>query len=116
MTTVAVSFSNTESAEVRAIKLDVMYTPSGDLRRDLATIQRAEEFGFDAVWAREEAHNPFFPLTMAAKATSELLLGAGDALAFPPQPDGNGADRLGPGAAIRWQIRPWLKRGGFGAK
>lgn len=71
---------------MRAIKLDVTIAPSGDLRHDTAQIVRAEQLGFDGVWTLESAHNPFFPLTLAAKETDAILLGAGDALAFPRSP------------------------------
>ncbi len=68
------------------MQLDVAFTPSGNLSQDLEAVKRAEQLGFDAVWVTEAAHNPFFPLTLAAKETSRIRLGAQGALAFPRSP------------------------------
>lgn len=69
-----------------AIKLDVAIRPTGDLRRDTEQIQRAELLGFDTVWVAESAHNPFLPLSIAAKETDRIRLGTRDAAAFPRSP------------------------------
>ncbi len=71
---------------MQPIKLDVAIMPSGDLRHDVRQIKRAEQLGFDAVWISETAHNPFFPLTLAAAETSRVLLGTQGAVAFPRSP------------------------------
>ena len=60
--------------------------PSGDLRHDVEQIKRAEQLGFDAVWIMEQARNPFFPLTIAAKESQKIRLGTQGALAFPRSP------------------------------
>lgn len=70
----------------RTLKLDVAIMPSGKLRYDLEAVKRAEQLGFGAVWVSEAAHNPFFPLTLAAKETSRIRLGTQGALAFPRSP------------------------------
>lgn len=69
-----------------AIKLDVAIRLTGDLQHDAEQIRRAEQFGFDAVWVSESAHNPFFPLSLAAKETDRVGLGTRDAVAFPRSP------------------------------
>ena len=69
-----------------AIKLDVLIAPSGDFHHDLHQIKRAEVLGFDAVRVAEAAHNPFYPLTLAAKETHKIRLGTHAALAFPRSP------------------------------
>ena len=71
---------------MQLIKLDATIAPSGDLRHDAEQIKRAEQLGFDAVWVSETAHNPFFPLTLAAKATNRIRLGTQAAAAFPRSP------------------------------
>jgi len=68
------------------MKLDVIIRPSGDLRHDVEGIKAAERLAFDGVWVAETAHNPFFALTIAAKATSTIMLGSRCALAFPRSP------------------------------
>ena len=49
-------------------------------------IGRAEALGFAAVWVSERAHNPFFSLTIAAKETEKIQLGAYRTAAFPRSP------------------------------
>ena len=71
---------------MRALKLDVAIRLSGDLRHDAERIERAEQLGFDAVWVSETAHNPFFPLSVSAKATQRIRLGTRNAAAFPRSP------------------------------
>ena len=68
------------------MKLDLAIMPSGNMRHDWEAVKRAEQLGFDAVWVSEATHNPFFPLTLAAKETSRILLGTQGALAFPRSP------------------------------
>ena len=68
------------------MKFDVTIMPSGDLRRDSALIQGAENLGFGAAWISEAAHDPFLPLTIAAKETGAIHLGTHAALAFPRSP------------------------------
>lgn len=48
--------------------------------------QWAEAAGFDGYWTAEAAHNPFFPLTLAASATERITLGTQIAVAFPRSP------------------------------
>ena len=75
-----------DTCQMNAIKLDVLITPSGDLQHDVQQIKRAEALGFDAVRVAEAAHNPFYPLTIAAKETHKIRLGTHAALAFPRSP------------------------------
>ena len=46
----------------------------------------AEELGFDAAWTSETNHDPFLPLVLAAKETSQITLGTSIAVAFPRSP------------------------------
>lgn len=68
------------------MKLDMTFRPCGDLSFDAKQIQRAETLGFDAAWAVEAAHNPFFPLTLAAKTTGNIRIGTQAAAALPRSP------------------------------
>jgi len=47
---------------------------------------RCEELGFDGLWTTETNTDPYFPLVLAADATSRVELGTGIALAFPRSP------------------------------
>ena len=68
------------------MKLDMTFRPGGDLSFDAKQIQQAEALGFDAAWAVEAARNPFFPLTLAAKITSNIRIGTQAAAASPRSP------------------------------
>jgi probable F420-dependent oxidoreductase len=48
--------------------------------------KKAEEFGFDCVWANETKHDPFVQLALAAPSTSSVSLGTSIALAFTRSP------------------------------
>ncbi len=60
--------------------------PMDDLRGTGPGAQAAEEAGFAALWANETKHDPFIKLTLAARATSRILLGTSVAIAFPRSP------------------------------
>ncbi len=51
-----------------------------------AAAKTAEEMGFDGLWTAETAHDPFFPLVVAAQQTSHVKLGTSIAVAFPRSP------------------------------
>lgn len=57
-----------------------------DLRQAPATAQAAEALGFDAIWTSDTAHNPFFPLVLAAEHTERLRLGTAIVVAFARSP------------------------------
>ena len=75
-----------------------------------------ESIGFDGVWTHETAHNPFFPLVLAAEHTQRLELGTAIAVAFPRSPtvlahlawdlqaQSNGRFILGLGTQVRAHI------------
>lgn len=67
------------------MKFDVTIMPD-DLNTIPDLAQELQDRGFDAMWTPETAHNPFFPLTLAAYATSTLELGTAIAVAFPRSP------------------------------
>ncbi len=48
--------------------------------------KRHEDMGFDCAWTFEAAHNPFYPLVMAAAATRRIQLGTNIAVAFARSP------------------------------
>jgi probable F420-dependent oxidoreductase len=48
--------------------------------------KRAEDDGFDGLWSAETAHDPFFPLLLAAEHTERIQLGTGIAVAFARNP------------------------------
>ncbi len=68
------------------MKFDMTFLPSSDLSADARQIQQAEALGFDGAWSAEVAHNPFFSLTLAAKATRNIQIGTQIAVAFPRSP------------------------------
>ena len=64
------------------MKIDLCFFPGSDLADNVDQLRQSESLGFDAAWLAEEAHNPFFSLTLAAKQTSKLNFGAYNAHAF----------------------------------
>jgi probable F420-dependent oxidoreductase len=45
-----------------------------------------EDMGYDGIWSAETAHDPFFPLLLAAMETERIELGTGIAVAFARSP------------------------------
>src|SRR5688572_12492725 len=45
-----------------------------------------EDMGYDGIWSAETAHDPFFPLLLAAMETDRIELGTGIAVAFARSP------------------------------
>jgi len=62
----------------------------GGLGSDLAEVgtmaRTREEQGYDGLWSAETAHDPFFPLLMAAQTTERVELGTGIVVAFARNP------------------------------
>src|SRR5919107_6411057 len=58
----------------------------GDLHKVGEQAKRAEAVGYDAVWTAETAHDPFFPLLIAAEHTERIELGTAIAVAFARNP------------------------------
>src|ERR687889_1752670 len=48
--------------------------------------KEAEAAGYSGAWTAETAHDPFFPLLLAAEHTSEIELGTSIAVAFARNP------------------------------
>ena len=70
-----------------AVKVDGGFgMGSGDLAAVAAAAREQEAAGYDAVWSAETAHDPFFPLLLAAEHTSTIELGTGIAVAFARSP------------------------------
>jgi probable F420-dependent oxidoreductase len=59
---------------------------STDLGRAAASAKETEAAGYDGAWASETAHDPFFPLLLAAEHTDRLELGTSIAVAFARNP------------------------------
>jgi probable F420-dependent oxidoreductase len=57
-----------------------------DLASAVRNAQEAEAAGYDGVWSAETAHDPFFPLLLAAEHTERIELGTGITVAFPRSP------------------------------
>jgi probable F420-dependent oxidoreductase len=57
-----------------------------DLAGAVRNAQEAEAAGYDGVWSAETAHDPFFPLLLAAEHTERIELGTGITVAFPRSP------------------------------
>jgi probable F420-dependent oxidoreductase len=51
-----------------------------------AAARAAEEMGFKAAWTAETAHDPYFPVVLAAEHTKRIKLGTSIAVAFPRSP------------------------------
>jgi probable F420-dependent oxidoreductase len=51
-----------------------------------ASAAESEEAGYDGLWSVETAHDPFFPLLLAAEHTTNVELGTGIAVAFARNP------------------------------
>ena len=67
------------------MKFDVTIAPT-DLNTVPDLARQVEAMGFDGIWSTETAHNPFFPLTLAATTTRRISLGTAIAVAFPRSP------------------------------
>src|ERR687892_459257 len=59
---------------------------AGDLEQSGTSAREAEARGYDGAWSIETAHDPFFPLLLAAQETETLELGTGIAVAFARNP------------------------------
>ena len=57
-----------------------------DLSRMPALARFADDAGFDGVWTFETAHEPFFPLVLAAEHSRHLTVGTSIAVAFARSP------------------------------
>lgn len=57
-----------------------------DLSKAAETARAAEEVGFDALWTSDIAHNPLFPLVLAAPQTERIKLGTAILVAFARSP------------------------------
>jgi probable F420-dependent oxidoreductase len=64
----------------------ICHIPNDDLRKAESVARAAEDAGFGALVALENAHGPFMPLAVAALATSKIQIGSGVAIAFPRSP------------------------------
>ena len=62
------------------------FGPQGSWRKSRAAAVHAEDVGFDSFASPEIAHDPFFPLAMAATATARIGLRTAIAVAFPRSP------------------------------
>ena len=59
---------------------------TGDLKGVAEEAQWAESMGYDGLCTEEAGHDPFFPLMLAASATSRVTLETRVAIAFPRSP------------------------------
>ena len=59
---------------------------STDLGKAAASAKETEDAGYDGAWSIETAHDPFFPLLLAAEHTERLELGTSIAVAFARNP------------------------------
>ncbi len=66
------------------MRIDTNLSPNLNLAAVAA--KEAEDAGYDAVWTAETSHDPFFPLALAAPATSTIELGTSIAVAFARNP------------------------------
>ena len=59
---------------------------STDLNKAAASAKETEAAGYDGAWTSETAHDPFFPLLLAAEHTERLDLGTSITVAFARNP------------------------------
>ena len=59
---------------------------SVELGKAGASAKETEAAGYDGAWTAEMAHDPFFPILLAAQATERIELGTGIAVAFARSP------------------------------
>jgi probable F420-dependent oxidoreductase len=59
---------------------------SSDLNKAAASAKETEAAGYDGAWTSETAHDPFFPLLLAAEHTQRLELGTSITVAFARNP------------------------------
>ena len=85
---------------------------------DVASLARgAEQLGFSALWFTEAGHNPFLPCAVATDATDGRIgVGTAGSGRVPPQPDGDGADRVGPRRPVRRELPARARHAGEGAR
>ena len=57
-----------------------------DLNKAADSAREAEAAGYTGIWSAETSHDPFFPLLLAAGATTDLELGTSIAVAFARNP------------------------------
>jgi probable F420-dependent oxidoreductase len=89
------------------------FGPQGSWRKSRESAVQAEDMGFDSFASPEIAHDPFFPLAMAATATKRIGLRTAIAVAFARSPmvmanvafdlarESNGRFALGLGTQVR---------------
>ena len=65
--------------------VDAMLEGNG-LSELAAEARERESAGYDGLWTAETAHDPFFPLLLAAEHTERIELGTGIAVAFARNP------------------------------
>ena len=98
------------------MKIDTGLGP--DLSKAADRAATAESDGYDAVWTAETSRDPFFPLALAAPATSSLTLGTSIAVAFARNPMtlaniGNDLNELSQGRFVLGlgsQIKPHITK------
>ena len=59
---------------------------SSELAKAAASAKETEAAGYDGAWTSETAHDPFFPLLLAAEHTERIELGTSIAVAFARNP------------------------------
>jgi probable F420-dependent oxidoreductase len=69
-----------------AMKVDAPFGMEFVLGEAGRVARRAEEIGYDGVWALEAAHDPFLPLLLAAEHTERIEVGTSIAVAFARTP------------------------------
>lgn len=62
------------------------YLPPGPLSGVAGAVATAADLGYDGFFTAETAHDPFFPLVVAAETGHQLELGTAIAVAFPRSP------------------------------
>src|SRR5262245_59244549 len=68
-----------------AMKIDATVM-AADLGQVAATAKELEGMGYDGLFSAETAHDPFFPLVLAAEHTEQIQLGTAIAVAFARNP------------------------------
>ena len=87
------------------MKIDGMIQ-TANLSRAASSAKELEDIGYDGGLTAEMAHDPFFPILLAAQATERIELGTGIAVGVRAEPDDAREHRLRPPAVQPGPVHP----------
>ena len=99
---------------VLSVELDA-YAASLRLEDTAPVARRVEELGFSGSWFTESQRPPYLACAVVTTVTSSIDIGTAIVVAFSPQPDGHGAERVGARPGERRPVRARPRHPGEGA-